>query len=478
MRSIADLVQTALADVAHPLEHGRVVVAHLVLQDTEVLDLQTRASKWHLKVDGDGRAGPLLLVHGGEQLNLSVQLGELAARHATDLPDDGVGARLVLGLALVRDDIDLGRVLRRRDDNLDLLAEVLRIKLGADVDNNVNLVGRLLHHRPHNKGQNHITRGAVLHELKLAIGRNEANGALGVEAAQLDALVEVQVVNRNGLAAVLAARVARLLVLVLVVDLVVDAKLALGHAGEVALHADGARDVLAEHGAVGRQEDVDGLQDVEEELVLAVLDALAAPADLAGHLARDLHLLLLRAGGDSALLDEHLEGVRIGALRVAKVQNLVQQLVDEREVALDVVLGEHAKVGIHQVDELAEEGKDLGGVCVLLGAGHQPHVGALDMQIACLGNQVQGRTQRLARVDDVHAEGIDGGTSDVVAVDAADQALALVVEDEHAADHSLGVLRVCVCQQRKRRLAARSLGRTSKGWVGWSTGGEPAVGSA
>ena len=38
---------------------------------------------------------------------------------------------------------------------------------------------------------------------------------------------------------------------------------------------------------------VDALQDVEEELVAAVLDALAPPADLARHLAGDLRLLLL-----------------------------------------------------------------------------------------------------------------------------------------------------------------------------------------
>ncbi len=89
-----------------------------------------------------------------------------------------------------------------------------------------------------------------------------------------------------------------------------------------------------EAGRTGRgHEDVDGLEDVEEHLELAVLDALAPPPDLPGDLARDLHLLLLRLRVSAARVthldqgtsimgrDHQLEDIRVGALRVPKVEN-------------------------------------------------------------------------------------------------------------------------------------------------------------
>eukprot|EP00043_Microstomoeca_roanoka_P027266 m.13966 g.13966 ORF g.13966 m.13966 type:complete len:133 (+) comp7475_c1_seq1:238-636(+) len=50
---IADLIRTAIGDVSHPLENGSVIKAQLAFQNLQVLDFETRASKWHLKVDGN-----------------------------------------------------------------------------------------------------------------------------------------------------------------------------------------------------------------------------------------------------------------------------------------------------------------------------------------------------------------------------------------------------------------------------------------
>ena len=49
-------------------------------------------------------------------------------------------------------------------------------------------------------------------------------------------------------------------------------------------------------------------------------------------------------------------------LRVAKVHNLVQKLVDQDKVVLDVLLGDLAEVVLHDLDHLEEELKDHGGV--------------------------------------------------------------------------------------------------------------------
>lgn len=48
-----------------------------------------------------------------------------------------------------------------------------------------------------------------------------------------------------------------------------------------------------------RHEQVDALQDVQEQLIATILDALAPPADLARHLAGDLRLLLFCLEGSS-----------------------------------------------------------------------------------------------------------------------------------------------------------------------------------
>lgn len=70
-------------------------------------------------------------------------------------------------------------------------------------------------------------------------------------------------------------------------QLIVQPKLALGRAGEVALDQDGSRYVGAEDGALGGHHQVAILHHVDKQLVLAVPDSLLTPADRAGRLDRD-----------------------------------------------------------------------------------------------------------------------------------------------------------------------------------------------
>ncbi len=110
-------------------------------------------------------------------------------------------------------------------------------------------------------------------------------------------------------------------------ELVVDAELALGHAAQVALHDDLAGHVCAQHLALRRHEQVDILQDVQEELIASVFDALATPADLTCHLVGDLSRLLFRLGLDALLRDVSLQNAYVRVLRVAKVKNLFKILL-------------------------------------------------------------------------------------------------------------------------------------------------------
>lgn len=221
-------------------------------------------------------------------------------------------------------------------------------------------------------------------------------------------------------------------------DFVVDTKLAFGHAAQVGLHEYTAGYVGRQHLTLGRHEQVDVLEYVEEQFVTPVLDALAAPADLAGDLGRDLHLLLLALRLDARLRDERLQHARVAVLRIAKVQYLVQQLVDKHEVVLDVLLVDLAEVRLHDLREPDEELEHHGAVDVLLGDGGQPNVRAADVEERGARNVRDGRADLLARVYHVHTERVHGVAADVVAVHSRYEHLALVVVHEESADHGGG----------------------------------------
>ena len=106
----------------------------------------------------------------------------------------------------------------------------------------------------------------VRHELELAVGRDEGDGAVVFEAREAHALVEFDVFHLDCLAACGApGRLEH--------HLVVEAEAELGHAGEVALHLDGAEDLGAQYVAGGGDEEVEGFDDVEEDFVFPVADA-------------------------------------------------------------------------------------------------------------------------------------------------------------------------------------------------------------
>ena len=238
-------------------------------------------------------------------------------------------------------------------------------------------------------------------------------------------------------------------------DLVVDAKLALRHTGEVGLHQDlpgyVSRQDLSEKKlklkyflgtetdlALGRHQQVDVLDHVQEQLVPPVLDALPPPANLAGHLAGDGGLLLLGGRLHPLLGDEGLQDARVGVLGVTEVHDLIQDLVDEYKVILDILLADLPEVILHDIDHLQEELEDHGGVDILLGDGSEPEVGSLDVKVRCSRNVRHRRPHLAPGVDNVDSECVHSIAADIVPVDSGDENLALVVVAKQPTDHGDG----------------------------------------
>ena len=105
----------------------------------------------------------------------------------------------------------------------------------------------------------------------------------------------------------------------------------------------------------------------------------------------------------------HLQGKEVKKyLRISKIQDFVQQLVDQDEVVLDVFLGNFAEIISHDLDDLVGELEYEGGIDILLGHGGDPNVDALHVKEARTRDVRHRRTNLLTRVNHVNAKCCDG----------------------------------------------------------------------
>lgn len=148
-----------------------------------------------------------------------------------------------------------------------------------------------------------------------------------------------------------------------------------------------------------------------------------------------MRLFLFRGALDALLRDEGLQDARVGVLRVAEVEYLVEQLVDEHEVVLHVLLADLAEVALHHLADLPEELEHHRGVHVLLGHGGDPDVRLLDVKERGARDVGHRRPDLLPGMDDVHSKRIDRVPADVIAIHPTYQHFSLVVVDEQATDH-------------------------------------------
>ena len=358
------LERACLGEVSDPLD-GLVVA---LLDDLQVADLQARRGVHrHAEVHRDGRTRPRLLLRRvrADALHLGGEVELRASREAADLPQDGVVLRDVLGTPGGDDDLARRGVARDGDDDLDVVGELLRAEAGADGD--AEVVARvvraeLLDVVEHLERQADALRRAVLHELELALGRDERDDAVGVELRQRDALVEAEVLDGDAVRPVCgrasAARVGGKHQ-----RLVVHPDRALGHPAQLHLQDDLSGDVGAHDRPLRRHDEVDRLDDVDEDLVLAVCGARVAPRDRAGRLRRDLAEPLLRLVDRLRLaqLDERGEHLFGAVLRIAVVEDLVEDLVNQHEVAVDARLVDGREVRLEDVDDRVKELFDRNG---------------------------------------------------------------------------------------------------------------------
>ena len=124
----------------------------------------------------------------------------LAAGERLDVPHDGRELGRVLAVADGR--LELGRagVVGHGDDDLHVVGgrAALELRLGLDhvLDAGVSVP---LDHRFDPNQRLNVGVEAVRHELELSVGRDEGDGAIVVEPRQTHALMELDVLELNGL---------------------------------------------------------------------------------------------------------------------------------------------------------------------------------------------------------------------------------------------------------------------------------------
>lgn len=344
-------------------ENGRLSETHLGLCNLEISDLDaTRRKVGNLKLDLDGPLGALAADashaaakaarHAAAVLVVAPHAGEaelgaheelLVASKLLNLPDDGALLGGVVHGADVGSEPGRVGVVGDGDDDLDVVGGAAALELGLGLEHVLDARARVRLDQALDPDQGlDLGVEAVRHELELAVGGDERDCAVVFEAREAHALVELDVFHLNGLAARgPAGRLKH--------DLVVEAQSQLGHAAEVALHLDGAEDLAPQHVSVGTDQEVQALDNVQEDLVLAVADALRSPGhgigDGDGRARLDLELVRL-------LRDVLLQNLGFGGLGVAKVHHLVEKLVDDDKVVADGFLLQRLEVLGEDFDDL------------------------------------------------------------------------------------------------------------------------------
>mmetsp|Transcript_27336 Transcript_27336/g.68629 ORF Transcript_27336/g.68629 Transcript_27336/m.68629 type:complete len:607 (-) Transcript_27336:60-1880(-) len=448
--SKAVLVLPCTRDVAHPLDR---LVLQLGLNHLQKAHVEPRRGEHrHREVHGYWGARPRLLLRDGcDELHLGAEGLLGLPGEFSDSPHNGVLCGRVLRLAIRCVDFARGCVARRGDLHHHALPNHLAAEVGFDGDLHLHArAPNLAHHGKDAEGDVDVLCDAILHELKLAVGWHKRDGAVCVELVEFDALVECAVVHLDALAPPACARAPpHHSLLLLHHQLVVHAKLALGHAGEVALHQHLPRNVGPQQLPLGRHKDVDRLHCVDEDLVLAVLDALAAPRDGARHLHRHLcQLLCVLHAALAELLarlhDVQLECIQHGGLGVPEIHDFIQNLVHKHEVAVDRVFIEVAQVGLENVHQLVHDFKYRGRVGILCGDGHHPHVPRTDVAVRCVGKGFDGAADVFG-ADHLDSERFRNTPTHVISEDAIYEHLPLLIYEKQASQHSrLCCARACV----------------------------------
>lgn len=263
-------------------------VSYLGLCNLEVSHLDTTCRKvWNLKLDlnrslrtlaantahattkttSHATADLVIAAHAG-QTKLRTHQKLLVATKLLNLPDNGALLRGIVYGADVGAEARRVGVVGNGDNDLDIVGRASSLELGPSLEHIFNARARVRLDGALDPDQGLDLRvEAVRHELELAVGRYKGDCAVIFKTRQAHALVEFDVFHLDRLAARCASgRLEHYFI--------VEAQSQLGHATEVALHLDCAENLAAQDVAVGADEQVQALDDIEEDFVFAVSDAL------------------------------------------------------------------------------------------------------------------------------------------------------------------------------------------------------------
>ena len=217
------------------------------------------------------------------------------------------------------------------------------------------------------------------HEVEFTIRRDKGDVALLLELVQAHALMELDVLHLDQLASSRS-------VLHLKEHLVIEAKLQLRHAAQVAAHVNAPKDLRPEHISIRADQDVEPLDHIQEDLILGVLDSLRTPRDNigggGGHhdigecLLLILALLFLAFHFVRFRLDVLLQDLDFSDLRVAVVHHLVEKLVRDDEVVPQGLVLKLAEVRLKHLLHLVQEGQHENYVRVA--ARNRHHIDVVD----------------------------------------------------------------------------------------------------
>lgn len=179
----------------------------------------------------------LIVAPHARQAQLGAHEELLAATKLLDFPDNGALLRGVVDGTDVGAEARAVGVVGDGDNDLDVVCSAAALELGAGLEHVLDTgAGMGLDDAfDPDKGLD-LGVEAVGHEFELAVRGDEGDGAVVFESRQANALVELDVLHLDSLAAGGAASC-------LEHDLVVEAETQLGHTAEVALHLDGAENL-------------------------------------------------------------------------------------------------------------------------------------------------------------------------------------------------------------------------------------------
>eukprot|EP00756_Hemistasia_phaeocysticola_P066017 Hpha_TRINITY_DN8948_c0_g1::TRINITY_DN8948_c0_g1_i1::g.80833::m.80833 len=290
----------------------------------------------------------------------------------------------------------------------------------------------------------------VRHEVERPVRWDKGDSPVSFEPVKLDALVEFDVLQVNCPSLCTAPGG-------LEENLVIEAELELRHASQVRPHLESTVNLAVESLSLRVNQQVHALHHVEEHLVLAVFDTRRTPPARSSRtrhryreVPRRLRVLVretLERQPEGLLCDVVLEDLRLGELRVAKVEHFIQQLVHDDEVVADTFLGDGLHVLLEYLNNLEQAEHEHANVAVDLGHEKEIQVVMLHPNEGVPSHLEDWLDVLIILIDYPLHEGFGHRVGYVLSVVAGDEALAFHVQHKQTRRHFSFALFMWVCSR-------------------------------